>query len=228
MPLFFLSIPDLHKKANSSNPALSITQKLVKLVPDSWRRAPLQERKKGKRKRGKAGAREREGERKARRAKLCHLRAKHSGPDPPPPRPPIPNGEPARTLGAQRARATQMHYLWSSQLFSCRGKSRGRVRLGRGRGLRRPPRLRSRLSRRARGVGRRPHAGGPVVRKLPRSGLRAEREEACRSGREGSERAGWGRRAGGVGRAGPGNSSFPSLLPRARLVPLSPQKEDGW
>lgn len=39
----------------------SITQKLVKLVPDSWRRAPLQERKKGKRKREKAGAREREG-----------------------------------------------------------------------------------------------------------------------------------------------------------------------
>lgn len=53
---------------------------------------------------------------------------------------------------------------------------------------------------------------GPVVRKLPRRGLRAEREETCGSGREGSERAGWGRRAGDVGRAWPVNSSFPSLL----------------
>lgn len=44
-------------------PSPAITQKLVKLVPDSWRRAPLQERKKGKRKRKKpARARQRASE----------------------------------------------------------------------------------------------------------------------------------------------------------------------
>lgn len=81
----------------------------------------------------------------------------------------------------------QINYLWSNQLFSRSGKGRGgAVRPGSGERLRRPPRRRARLSRWASGVGPRPHPGGPVVRKLPRGGLREERGGTLGGGRDSS------------------------------------------
>lgn len=169
----------------------SITQKLVKLVPDSWRRAPLQERKKGKRKREKAGARERDGEKKARRATL-----RPRAPSPCPHQPCW--GTPA-PWGAEGARATLINYLWANQLFSCPGKGRGgvRPRSWRAAAETTPPDWGRGSPAGPRGVGRRPHAGGPVVRKLPRGGLQEERGGIRGNNRDNSETSQLDREAGG-------------------------------
>lgn len=80
--------------ALSLPPSPSITQKLVRLVPDSWRRAPLQERKKRRMKKGEKPARGSERERERPAEPNCAPR----------PAPPNPNGEPPHPRG-QRARA---------------------------------------------------------------------------------------------------------------------------
>lgn len=138
-------------------------------------------KKKRKKKKGKS---RREGARKGRRAKLRPRSRAASRSPSPVPAPPTLVGNPG-TLGPEAARATLINYLWANQLFSCPGKGRGGEGRGGGERLRRPPRWRSRLSRWASGVGRRPHAGGPVVRKLPRGGLREERGGIRRSERGG-------------------------------------------
>lgn len=105
-------------------PPPSITQKLVKLVPDSWRRAPLQERKKGKRKREKAGAREREGERKAHGTKPCATCAPSTVVPVPHPAPPNLMGKP-RTLG-DRGRAQHRSIIYGRINYSAaRGRGGG-------------------------------------------------------------------------------------------------------
>lgn len=87
----------------------SITQKLVKLVPDSWRRAPLQERKKEKEK-GKKPARGTRGRGRKRSP------WSHTAPRSPVLPPPTLLGNPHP--GGQGARATLINYLWARINYS--------------------------------------------------------------------------------------------------------------
>lgn len=130
----------------------SITQKLVKLVPDSWRRAPLQERKKGKRKREKAGARGEPGPRSD-----TALPARTAPRPRPHPRSPPLMGNPA-PWGAESARHADPLFMVESIIQLPREEAR-RGGPGRGGRLRSSPRPRPPLSRRASGVGGVPTRG---------------------------------------------------------------------
>lgn len=190
----------------------SITQKPVKPVPDSWRRAPLQERKKGKSRR--EGARGRgKGPRSGavRRGRAQH-RAR-------PPRAALAlagAGKPRALGGRARARRSIIYGRINYSAAPGRG--------GGGEGGCGDHPARGHRSPAGSGGVRKP--GGPVVRKLLRGGLREERGGTYGSGRVGSEtsqlgregvggrRPGWRElwEAGGVGRAWPVNSFFPSFL----------------
>lgn len=116
------------------SPPPSITQKLVKLVPDSWRRAPLQERKKGEKKKGKSrreGAREKEKGPQSETAPPDPL----SSVVPVPPAQPgsrNPAGEPPHPGGRGRARNTDQLFMGES-IIQLPREGEGRVRPGRGR-----------------------------------------------------------------------------------------------
>ena len=116
------------------SPPPSITQKLVKLVPDSWRRAPLQERKKGEKKKGKSrreGAREKEKGPQSETAPPDPLSSVVPVP-PAQPGSPNPAGEPPHPGGRGRARNTDQLFMGES-IIQLPREGEGRVRPGRGR-----------------------------------------------------------------------------------------------
>lgn len=140
-------------------------------------------KKKRKKKKGKSrreGARGLEKGPRSETAPLAHTAQRSPSPTPAPPNP---NWELPHP-GGQRARAQHRSIIYGRINYSAAQEESGAVKAGRGSGCGdHPARGRgSPAGPRALGVGRRRHSRGPVVRKLPRGGLREEREGTCGSG----------------------------------------------